>query len=181
MVAAEQALLVTYTCVLLIKSCNLSSTVCSTFGFGDSAEGESYFEYMVHLAGVRPFSSQRSHLSGVFQFFIIFALGMILILVIVTGVRLYYAGYAPKLILVANAHSVPVSQIILRVGRRRYRGLYGGFNHHTTSTPPSLSSVWEVHRPDSLNTRFLLVCACCAGFLHSSADSPAHFVWRPFV
>ena len=34
------ALILTYTCVLAIKTCELSPTVCGGYGFGDSAEGE---------------------------------------------------------------------------------------------------------------------------------------------
>jgi hypothetical protein len=37
----ELILIVIYTCVLLIKACSLSTDVCSTFGFGESSEGNS--------------------------------------------------------------------------------------------------------------------------------------------
>ena len=39
MMLIESALITIYMCVLLIKSCDLSSVVCETFGFGDTAEG----------------------------------------------------------------------------------------------------------------------------------------------
>ena len=39
-VLIELSLILIYTCVLLIKTCGLSSAVCSTFGFGDDAQGE---------------------------------------------------------------------------------------------------------------------------------------------
>ena len=37
--AVEQALILVYTCVLLIKTCNISAEVCVTYGFGESAKG----------------------------------------------------------------------------------------------------------------------------------------------
>eukprot|EP00966_Prymnesium_polylepis_P075050 1741036-Prymnesium_polylepis.2 len=36
----EQGLVLAYTCVLLIKTCDLSVDVCSTYGFGETATGE---------------------------------------------------------------------------------------------------------------------------------------------
>eukprot|EP00966_Prymnesium_polylepis_P120946 2795050-Prymnesium_polylepis.1 len=39
MTLVELALVLIYTCVLLIKSCNLSESVCVTFGFGNTAKG----------------------------------------------------------------------------------------------------------------------------------------------
>ena len=42
---------------------------------------------------------------------------------IIGVIRLYYAGYVPKVFLVASAHAVPVSQIVARVAARRCDGL----------------------------------------------------------
>eukprot|EP00966_Prymnesium_polylepis_P209467 4852048-Prymnesium_polylepis.2 len=39
MAMIELALVLIYTCVLLIKTCNMSADVCVTFGFGKTAEG----------------------------------------------------------------------------------------------------------------------------------------------
>ena len=40
MTLTHLTLVLVYTCVLTIKTCDLSPTVCSRFGFGDSAKGE---------------------------------------------------------------------------------------------------------------------------------------------
>ena len=39
MTFVELALIFTYTCVLLLKTCNISPVACATFGFGESPRG----------------------------------------------------------------------------------------------------------------------------------------------
>ena len=39
MLSIELALLLIYTCVLVVKVCDMSSSVCATFGFGGDAKG----------------------------------------------------------------------------------------------------------------------------------------------
>jgi hypothetical protein len=39
MIFAEQSLILIYICVLLIKSCDVSSDVCRMYGFGNTARG----------------------------------------------------------------------------------------------------------------------------------------------
>ena len=39
----QLSLILVYICVLLIKTCNASTTVCTSFGFGDTADGEGGF------------------------------------------------------------------------------------------------------------------------------------------
>ena len=39
MLVIELALILFYTCVLVIKSCSMSSDVCDSFGFGRDAKG----------------------------------------------------------------------------------------------------------------------------------------------
>lgn len=46
----ELGLIFVYTCVLLIKACELSSQVCSTFGFGSSANGVFLFFILFGLS-----------------------------------------------------------------------------------------------------------------------------------
>ena len=96
MMVLELALILGYICLLLIKTCNTSSDVCATFGFGDTA-------------------------SGVYLFFIAFAMGMLVLLLVGGLVRIYFEGHLPKLFLIARAHSVPVSKVFLRVAARRCR------------------------------------------------------------
>jgi hypothetical protein len=40
MTMIELTLILVYTCVLLIKTCEISPEVCSTYGFGDTGRGE---------------------------------------------------------------------------------------------------------------------------------------------
>eukprot|EP00966_Prymnesium_polylepis_P099569 2306053-Prymnesium_polylepis.3 len=40
MLAAEGALVLTYFCSLLIKSCDIAPTVCPNYGLGNTANGE---------------------------------------------------------------------------------------------------------------------------------------------
>lgn len=39
MTGIQLALILIYTCVLLLKTCSMSSAVCSTFGFGHTSQG----------------------------------------------------------------------------------------------------------------------------------------------
>ena len=57
---------------------------------------------------------------------------MLVVLLLIYVLRLYYAGYAPKIFLVAVAHSVPVSQIIKRVLARRHVNRWEAFLHLRT-------------------------------------------------
>jgi len=100
----EQALVLIYVCVLIVKTCHTSPQVCESYGFGSTAD-------------------------GVFIFFIIFALMMLVVLLGIGCVRLYYAGYVPKLILMANAYSVTPSQIVKRVVSRRAREIERQITH----------------------------------------------------
>jgi|EP00966_Prymnesium_polylepis_P099570 hypothetical protein len=58
---------------------------------------------------------------GVYTFFLFFALALLLFLLATTIVRLYYAGYVPKIFLVATAHSLPAHKVLERVLTRRCR------------------------------------------------------------
>jgi hypothetical protein len=51
MMLVELALVVAYVCVLMIKSCDLSSEVCSTYGIGDDAKGEQVYSQTRHSVG----------------------------------------------------------------------------------------------------------------------------------
>mmetsp|Transcript_86037 Transcript_86037/g.257812 ORF Transcript_86037/g.257812 Transcript_86037/m.257812 type:complete len:1403 (-) Transcript_86037:178-4386(-) len=90
----DLTLVLLYTCVLLIKSCEASPTICGTYGFGQSA-------------------------TGVYLYFIFFALGMLLLLIILAVVNLYVTGRMPMILLVARAHGVSLPTIIKRVASRR--------------------------------------------------------------
>jgi len=110
----DLALILIYLCVLLIKSCDMSSVgvgvlrdlevdqlgkaVCDTYGFGDSP-------------------------SGVYLFFVFFGLGMLFLQLLIMASNLWVAGYVPKILLVAQSHSVPPSQVIRKVLSRRLRRL----------------------------------------------------------
>ena len=121
------ALILIYTCVLLIKSCDMSAALCSTFGFGSSAE-------------------------GLYLFFLFFGLAMILLQLIIGCMKLYFTGHVrrwhsnqrcqhgstshfplfdftrelalpaaqlPKIVLVARAHGMSPMQILQKVAARR--------------------------------------------------------------
>ena len=98
MALIELALILIYTCVLLIKTCEESATVCELYGFGRNPK-------------------------GVYLFFIFFGLSMLLVLLIVACTNLYVTGNLPKVLLVAQAHSVPLSTIVQRVSARKMRYL----------------------------------------------------------
>jgi len=92
------ALVLIYTCVLLIKTCRLSPAACQTFGFGGTA-------------------------NGVYLFFIFFGLSMLLLLLVVSVINLYVTGRVPKLLLVARAHAVSPATILKRMLGLRAREL----------------------------------------------------------
>ena len=106
---AEMALILVYICVLLIKTCEIATeteslcpcdrvctvcNVCATFGFGHTS-------------------------AGIYIFFIFFGIGMVGFMLVVGGTKLWMEGYLPQVLLVARAHSVPVSTILWRVWSRR--------------------------------------------------------------
>jgi len=96
MTLVEVALVLVYTSVLLIKACDVSSEVCSQFGFGSSS-------------------------SGVYLFFLFFGLAMVLLQLLFAAARLYAAGYIPRIILVAATHSVSPTTVIQNVIARSAR------------------------------------------------------------
>ena len=55
-----------------------------------------------------------------YRFFIGFGLGMMSLLVLAIPLKLYFAGNVPRLLLVARAHSVPLSTVFRRVLTRRH-------------------------------------------------------------
>ena len=63
MALVELALVLVYTCVLLIKSCQSSPATCSDYGFGDA--------------------------NGLYLFFIFFGLSLLLSLLIIALTKLY--------------------------------------------------------------------------------------------
>ena len=56
---------------------------------------------------------------GIYMFFVFFALAILIVQSFVAAMRLWVAGYVPKIFLVASAHAVSPSAIIQRVLLRR--------------------------------------------------------------
>jgi hypothetical protein len=94
MTLIELALILVYTCVLLIKTCTLSEDICAKYGFGRKP-------------------------SGVYLFFVVFGLSMVLLLLIIAAVKVCVTGRLPKLLLVARAHGVSPWTIVQKVLARR--------------------------------------------------------------
>ena len=94
MIMVELALILIYTCVLLIKTCSKSAELCSTFGFGDTA-------------------------NGVYVFFVFLGLSLLLLQLTFGAWKLWTIGYVPKILLVAKSHSVAPSMIFKHVLYRR--------------------------------------------------------------
>eukprot|EP00966_Prymnesium_polylepis_P216494 5011926-Prymnesium_polylepis.2 len=113
---AEGALVLTYFAALLIKSCDIAPNVCPNYGFGETADGErrsfahvhsrpSYRRTVTRQASpnIHPVAAPAS---GIYIFFIFFALALLMLLLVTTVVRLYYAGYVPKIFLGKAAHTL---------------------------------------------------------------------------
>jgi len=98
MITIQLALILTYVCILVIKACHTSVDVCKAFGFGDNAD-------------------------GVFLFFILFGISMLLLLLLVSAINLYAAGSVPLILVVATAHGVSPWSILQTVFARRLRYL----------------------------------------------------------
>eukprot|EP00966_Prymnesium_polylepis_P029703 690104-Prymnesium_polylepis.1 len=96
MTMIELALVLIYCCVLVVKSCHMAPSLCATYGLGDDSQ-------------------------GIYLFFIFFGLSVLLLQLMIGAVRLYLAGHVPTIILVAKAHSVPLSTIVARISARRVR------------------------------------------------------------
>ena len=60
MMLIEVALILIYTCVLLIRSCYMSPSVCATYGFGDKPEGAA-FEPSTHAVSASSCASPACH------------------------------------------------------------------------------------------------------------------------
>ena len=112
------ALILMYTCALLIKLCEMAPDVCVTFGFGGTANGVlhacPHMRDQMLSEGVHPLRN-----SGVYLFFIFFAIAMLLLLLVIYIANLYVAGRVPKFLLAARAHGVPPWTILRNVLARR--------------------------------------------------------------
>lgn len=80
-------------------------------------------EKVVHPNALRGSACATVSLSsadaGLFLFFIFFGLSMLLMQFIAGFSRLYAEGYVPKFLLLARAHSLPLSLLVRRVLWRR--------------------------------------------------------------
>jgi hypothetical protein len=140
MAFAGLALVLVYTCVLLIKSCDMSSVstafqfqaravasaVCSTYGFGDTSEGGTQTVLNRSPLALESynldtdFTSQRPARTGIYLFFLFFGLSTLILQLLIGATRFVTEGYAPRIILVARAHSISPQVIIQRVIARRH-------------------------------------------------------------
>ena len=132
-------LVLIYTCVLLIKLCDMSSltraqlsaeltvstmrhatrATCGTFGFGDTASGEKRLGLELIHKGISTHTVRFFVCSGVFQFFVFFGLSMLAVQLLVLVLRFSFADHVPRFILIAMTHSVAPSTILKRlIGRR---------------------------------------------------------------
>ena len=146
MTSVELVLISVYICVLLIKSCNESAEVCTTFGLGRRSRGEARlhmrclgiasccahtrllpqnYTFWPCAFAVRAFASNTCSLTfseGVYIFFVVFGLVMLFLHLIIGILRLWIEGNLPKVLLLAQAHSMRPSQIMRRVVARRSDG-----------------------------------------------------------
>jgi len=113
MTIVELALILVYICVLLIKSCDLSSLKSSRETQGSSMYRDDIAVSICHTYGLGETSD------GVFQFFVLFAFIMILLQLLGGLVKLYLTGNTPKLLRVAQAHAVAPSRVIIRLVARK--------------------------------------------------------------
>jgi len=116
MTIVELALILVYICVLLIKSCDLSSLKSSRETQGSSMYRDDIAVSICHTYGLGETSD------GVFQFFVLFAFIMILLQLLGGLVKLYLTGNTPKLLRVAQAHAVAPSRVIIRLVARKCAG-----------------------------------------------------------
>ncbi|KAL1507405.1 hypothetical protein AB1Y20_008247 [Prymnesium parvum] len=90
--SVDIALTIVYITVLLIKGCDVSSEVCSSYGFGGTSAGIYIFIFFVFTA--------------------------ILIQLVIGITNLWITGRMPTFLLIAQAHSVPPSTILSKLLRR---------------------------------------------------------------
>ena len=124
MTVIQLALLILYVCVLLIKSCNMSAMVCASYGFGDTASGELPTVTMTPRVLPQAASARRTALAllplaGVYQFFVLFALILLICQLFVGVITMWMTGRVPKIFLICNAHMVSPGTIAQRVIVRR--------------------------------------------------------------
>ncbi|KAL1496398.1 hypothetical protein AB1Y20_016353 [Prymnesium parvum] len=110
MLSVDLTLICIYLCVLLIKQCDFSSLstlsydealkreICSTYGFGETAE-------------------------GVYLFFLFFGLTVLFLQFSAGLIQFWIEGHVPHILLVARAHSLPPQVILKRVLQRRLHDL----------------------------------------------------------
>eukprot|EP00966_Prymnesium_polylepis_P224213 5186814-Prymnesium_polylepis.1 len=85
MALIELALILIFTCVLIMKACESSAELCNTYGFGSTGTGASQTGFLASLL----FEFAVFLLIGVYLFFIFFGIAMLLLLLVITGVKLY--------------------------------------------------------------------------------------------
>ena len=108
MILSQVALILAYMCVLVIKSCDMSSVgtaqraskdvakaICSTYGLGETP-------------------------TDLYVLFIFFGLALLLVLLVVSLVRFWVEGHVPAILLVARAHSMSPTKIVRRIWIRRH-------------------------------------------------------------
>ena len=130
MTLVELALILIYTCALLIKACDTSAAICRTFGFGDTGRGDDCPQAACHLQCTSPaavvaspelafYTHLRAHevpfdSAGVYLFFIFMGLGMLVLQLLIGITNMFITGHVPTLLLVAQAHSMSPSTVIKR-------------------------------------------------------------------
>ena len=83
-------------------------------GYGDSRTSAHQSK---HASPIR--ASVGLALSGLYLFFIFFALTMLLLQLVIAVIKLWITGHGPKFLLVAQAHAVPISTILQRLCARK--------------------------------------------------------------
>jgi hypothetical protein len=135
MVFIELVLIILYICVLIIKSCDVQGVqvraevttialqaalraTCSGFGFGDTASGA--FRTEAHRSISAAVDYRRvPRYQGLVEFFVYFGLSLLALQPILLVQRYSSADWAPRVLLVALSHSVPLSEVIKKVVARR--------------------------------------------------------------
>eukprot|EP00966_Prymnesium_polylepis_P218167 5049362-Prymnesium_polylepis.1 len=107
----ELTLILVYTCVLVIKTCDMSSlnhgnrnehyeafasAMCATYGFGSSA-------------------------TGLYLFFLFFGISMLSLQLLIAVLNLWLSGYVPRIFLLARAHGMSPWHIFRTISDRRIR------------------------------------------------------------
>ena len=88
MTVIQLSLILVYVCVLVIKTCDISSRACEMFGFGSDSKGE-HKPSSTRKGTLQSIKLAHPFLAGVYLFFIFFGLSVLALILVAEAVVMF--------------------------------------------------------------------------------------------